>query len=431
MAIILPDLSGLAQGISSAGSILGQALQQRRLQQKEEQLISQQKRDILERQSQYGSILENTLGALEENASPIQITKALTSAVNQGLPTDIANQYGTLYATLQKSRPNMPPGPEQVTTMANLFKKFGMPEEIASRNAELWANLTTGGQTEMAKLLVDQIARNQYSPAIESINYSSLDTNNLLRPEETQVDITEVNRFKFPNVNVFEDRTPKERADLKKELLKSNNVEYKDISTKIKNIDNEVLRYDQLNRLNETGKLPENFGRLNVNWTTGDINFPFLANEETQLFVKTINDFTVAAKDTYGSRVTNFELGAFMKRLPTLANSTEGRRLILSQMEAMKGLDRLYEDSLKKVYDHYGMQKIDRATAERIAEDLRADDEKELKKKFAEAINAQENFDLRKRAPEGHLPVRKPDGSVGYLPIDKVDLAKKKGWKIL
>lgn len=416
--IILQDQSGLAEGIAMAGSALGSALGQR----------MQEKRLDAKRQ-QHGSILDQTLGSLPGNASPLEVTQALTAAVNQGVPPDMAQQYGTLYATLQKSQANTPPGPEQISTMSNLFKKFGMPEEVAARNAELWANLTTGGQTEMAKLLVDQIARNQFLPTGQQVDYSAM-TNQGPIPEQASA-VEEVETFNFPSVNVFEDRTPKERAQLKSQLLKDNNDFYQELSEKVRSTDNELMRYNQLERLNESGRLPEDLGMLNINWTTGDIRFPRLANPETQQFVKTINDFTVAAKDSFGAVVSNFELGAFMKRLPTLANSEGGRRAIIKQMQSVKKLDRLYEDSIKQVYDHYGMQKIDRATAERIAEDLRADDEKRLKQEFAESVDAQKIYEARELAPEGKIPARAPDGKIVYIWQHQADKAEKKGYKPL
>lgn len=411
--IMIGDLSGLAQGIQTAGGALGQALQ---------------KRGEIQRNRQEGNILNNILSEIPQNASPLAITQALSLALNQGVSPSLVKDFGSLYSVLQKSRPNQMPGADQIGTMANLFKKFGMEEEVANRNAELWANLTVGGQTEMAKLLVDQIARNQFLPSSQQVDFSSL---NSAIPDEMSVN-EEVEDFKFPKVNVFEDRTPKERAQLKSQLLKENNQEIKDINQKLRKTDEEIMRYDQLERLNESKKLPSGaLGRLNVNWNTGDLRIPFLANPETQLFVKTINDFTVAAKDTYGSRVTNFELGAFMKRLPTLANSEEGRRAIIGQMKAMKGLDRLYEQSLKKVYDQYGVQNIDRSTAEKIAADLRKEDEDKLKKDFKNAVDSQVIYEAKYLAPEGKIPARSPDGKIVYIWQSQADKAEKRGYKPL
>lgn len=412
--IIFQDQSGLAQGISQAGGALAQALKERGIEKRKEQ-----------QRTQYGSVLSDVLGQLGPNSSPIEVTQAFSSAMSQGVPIDVIKDFTVLQSTLQKSQAGRPPGPDQIMTMSNLFKKFGMPEDIAQRNAELWAQLTTGGQTEMAKLLVDQISRSQFSQNQENpmLGFEPIG-------EETIVSEKEIEEFKFPKVDIFENRTPKEKVALKTELLKENNKELKDINEKSRKLDQEIMRYDQLERLNNSGKLPENFGRLNVNWTTGDIRVPFLANPETQQFVKTINDFTVAAKDTFGARVTNFELGAFMKRLPTLANSTEGRRLILAQMKSMKDLDKLYDDSIKKVYNKYGVQNIDKSNVERIAAELRKDDEEKLRKDFENSVKAQEVYDARSRAPEGKVPAISPDGRVVYIWRNQADKAEKQGFRI-
>lgn len=453
--IVVGDTSGLAQGISTAGSALGSALMQRgMMKQQQEQLDKDRLRKTQENQK-YGTILQSTLGSLPENASPMQLTQALTSAVAQGVPAEMANQYGTLYSTLSKTNQTKYAGPEEIDRMSKLFQGFGMNPEAAERTASLWGYATVGGQTEIAKYIVDQIARNQFLPPGQQMNLEQLGQKppmagqpapqfgqNQEQPLEAQVDISdqistpsgqisEQAEFQFPEVDVFEDRTPKERASLKSELLKSNNKEYADVSDSLRGANREMVRLDQLSRLNESGKLPQGFGRMNVNWTTGDILIPSLATPEAQLFVKTVNDFTTTAKDTYGARVTNFELGAFMKRLPTLANSEEGRRVILEQMKAVKELDALYDRSIKQVYDHYGMQRIDRATAERIAEKMRQPQEERLMKRFEQATQAQDVYEARSMAPEGKIPARDPDGNIVYIWRNKADVAEKKGYKPL
>jgi len=427
--IILGDTSGLAQGIQTAGSAFAQGIQRGQ----EKKYQAEQTLEKEEKQRKYGSILEETLGNLPQDASPMQMSQALATAMNQGVPPEIVNNYGSLYATLQKSQGKATLGPDEVNDMSELFTKFGMPEDVAQRNAELWGKLTTGGQTEMAKMLVDQITRQQYGNSVSpgGIQGGQVVEEDIAFTPEGEVKGAEIQEFKYPKVNIFGDRTPKERTNFKGELYKQNSADYKEIVQTGESAEKELLRYEQLQQLNESKKLPEGLERLNINWTTGDIRIPALANEETQQFVKTINDFTTLAKDSYGARVTNFELGAFMKRLPTLANTEAGRRLILEQVQAMKKLDKLKADSLKKVYDHYGLQGIDYQNADRIAKDLRKDEEAQLKKEVLNSSFAQERYDLRQRAPEGQLPVRKPDGSTGYLPIDQVDRAKKKGWEIL
>jgi hypothetical protein len=413
--IIFQDQSGLAQGISGATSALAGAFAQQQQEKK---------------QKQYGSILEQTIGSLGETASPLQVTGALSSAIKQGVPLDTAQNFSTLYKTLQGTAKGMPPGPEQINTMSTLFKKFGMDEDVATRNAELWGQLTTGGQTEMAKMLVDQISRQQFSAPQEQTPVDFTQTDSVTeRPGQIQVEQKE--EFKFPKVDVFEDRTPKERIALKSELLKSNTAKISEASESVRKKESLVSRYSQLERLNDSGKLPEGLQNLNINWTTGDIRYPKLANPETQAYVKAINDFTTQAKDTFGARVTNFELGAFMKRLPTLANSSAGRKIIIDQMKFATEADGLYDKALLDVYDNYGSQQIDFSKADKIARDKIEDQTDVIRQKALENLDDAQLQESRMLAPEGKIPARAPDGSIKYVWRHQADKAAQRGYKIL
>lgn len=415
--IIFQDTSGLAQGITQAGSALGQALGHR---------MQERRKDF--KQREYGSILQDTIGSLGPDASAMDVTRALTQASSEGVPQDMIKDYGALYTTLQKTNPELGASPDQIKTMSTLFRKFGMNEDVAQRNAELWAQLTTGGQTEMAKMLVDQISRNQFKAPDQQVDFNQ--TAQISEgPEGIQV--VEEEEFKFPKVDVFEDRTPKERISLKSELLKSNNAKVADSSESLRKKEGLANRYNQLEQLNESGRLPEGMENLNINWTTGDIRFPKLANAETQAYVKAINDFTTQAKDTFGARVTNFELGAFMKRLPTLANSTEGRRIILDQMRYAGEADKLYDKALLDVYDNYGTQNIDFSKADKIARDKIKGETEVIRTKALENLESADVQEAKLLAPEGKVPARSPDGKVVYVWRHQADKAAEKGYKLL
>ena len=406
--------ASIGRGINQAAGALSGALQQQGLKRQQEQDQEKER----ERSQQYGSVLQSTLANLGPNASPLDVMTALAGTQSQGVPLDYATKYGTLYSTLEKAN-KQKFGPEQENSMTTLFQKFGQEEEEARRNAQLWGQLTTGGQTEFAKYLVDSIVRGDQTRPGGQFG---------VQPVE---EVTEETEYVYPDVNVFEDRTPKERTQLKTELLKQNNAQIKNIEEKVNSKEKQLYRFNQLSSLNDSGKLPSGLERLNINWTTGDIRFPALANAETQLFVKTINDFTTEAKDTYGARVTNFELGAFMKRLPTLANTEEGRRLILAQMENMGQIDYLREKALQDVYDHYGTQKIDYATARKIANEKMKPDLDKLKAKQKNIVKAQEIYEAKTLAPEGKVPAQGPDGNIVYIWRHQADKAEKRGYKPL
>ena len=417
MIIQDPFQTALNQALMSTGQAFGQGLQRGQATRKQE-----------DDRQRYGSILQNTLGGLEENSSPIDVTKALTLAMSQGLPAEIAKSYGQLYSNLQRSQKTGLASPEQVNEMATLFQKFGMEEDVAGRNAELWGKLTTGGQTEMAKMLVDQISRNQFGSGSNNIGSGNV-TNELLGSQSGTSSGSQ--KFSYPKVNVFEDRTPKERISLKTDLLKSNTIKVSDASESLRKKENLDSRYSQLETLNESGRLPDGLENLNINWTTGDIRFPKLANPETQAYVKAINDFTTQAKDTFGSNVTNFELGAFMKRLPTLANSTEGRRIILNQMKLSSEADKLYDKALLDTYSHYGTQKIDFANADKIARDVIKSQTDIIRKKAIDNLESADIQEGRLLAPEGKVLARGPDGKKVYIWTHQADKAKSKGYTVL
>ena len=127
------------------------------------------------------------------------------------------------------------------------------------------------------------------------------------------------------------------------------------------------------------------FDKLNTNPQTGELFLPGLASPEAQRFVKTVNDFTVRAKDSYGSRVTNFDLNQFLKRLPTLANSEEGRRQIIEQMNIINDIDLAYQRTLHDTLEQYGgIRGIDYDKAQSIADKKAKPEIDELKKKFKE-----------------------------------------------
>jgi len=407
--IVVGDLSGIPEAIGSVGQAFAQALQMRGERQRLEGK-RQQQQDILGR----------TLGMLGKEATPFDIMSSLNQAVAQGLEPETAQRYGQTMSSLLKAQQAAGPGPSEIADMSNLFQKFGMERDMADRNAELWGKLTVGGQTEMAKLLVDQISRQQFKPMEPAPDMR-------VGGEE----IIEEESYKFPPVDIFEDRSPKERANLKGELLKANNEEYKAASTAVRNAQKNVMRYQQLERLNDSGQLPQNLENLNINWGTGEIRYPKLANEATQLYVKTVMDFLSGAKDTFGSRVTNFDVGMFLKRLPTLANTESGRRVIIEQMQALEELNALYDQSIKDTYDNYGTQNIDRANVERIAEDYRADKEAQIKDRFAKAIQKQEIFEAKALSPEGKVAARGPDGKIVYILQSQADKARERGYEVL
>jgi len=236
----------------------------------------------------------------------------------------------------------------------------GFPPEIA----DIWEELTDGGKTQFASMFMDQLQREpevqgEIEMGEESVGPSRTEG---LTPKES---VARQDKRYDKNLPLFQEHEKKKRGQ---EL--------------------ENVKIDQLQRLNESGALPEGLGRINVHPKTGELVIPAAASGETQLFVKTINDFLVGAKDTFGARVTNFEVDRFMKRLPSLANTSDGRTLILRQMEIINELNQLHDNGVLNAFENAGgIRNVDYDKAVREGRKSSHKREKELKSEFASLVS--------------------------------------------
>lgn len=282
----------------------------------------------------------------------------------------------------------------------NLIKS-GVPERIA----DLYSSATEGGKTEILKNLFEMEQRgmlpegtsllfeNAHS-SLDDMPESDLDKNISIssakqeglsdqeKPVEQTLPLEKPKAFKFPKLEKQTHLKPSELVRRQNEREKLNTKAYAEVKNKYDNLEEERLLYDRIEQLNETKLLPEGVGRLNVDYATGDLIIPALANKETQLFAKTVNDFTRKAKESFGSRVTNFDLDRFLKRLPTLANTYEGRKLIVSQMKLLNDMDVLKTKGLVDTYNHYGIENINQQKAGQISDSYIEKDREQIKKRF-------------------------------------------------
>jgi|ERR1700723_463467 len=215
--------------------------------------------------------------------------------------------------------------------------------------------------------------------------------------------------FTFPKISPPQETTPSERVKYKSTLRKENAPLFAENKGKLKGLKGEKDRLSILSNLSD--KVPDGLGRLFINKEGGIRPFAQvlqLVPPEAERFVKTVNDFITTAKDIFGSRVTNYDLQVFKSRLPSLINSAEGRRQIIRQMNIFNELESDYHDSLNKVYKHYGLGNISQEEAERLAEEMVATKEKQLREEFSSISSG---FDL----PE--MP--NPDENVGKIIEDE------------
>ena len=145
-----------------------------------------------------------------------------------------------------------------------------------------------------------------------------------------------------------EGTTPKDRAGIIKDRAKLNAPAYNELETTgIRSNEHAALRMKRLEQLNESGQLPEGVEKINLD-SDGNLRIPGFSTPEAEEFVKILNQFSENAKNTYGSRVTNFDLQQYMRTFPNLWNTEEGRRRIIRQIQIVSEMNSLYDRSLSR-----------------------------------------------------------------------------------
>ncbi len=274
---------------------------------------------------------------------------------------------------------------------------------------ELFKVSPVGGQTKLVEDIIENASRNK-SPA-----------------GLTSPDIEDYDQGLIPSERV---KRQDQRYSVQTPLVNKNNDSLSALET-------EALSLNLLDELTDSGQVGAGLKSININPKTGDLFLPAAASPEEQLFVKTVNDFTVKAKDSFGARVTNFELDRFMQRLPTLANSTEGRKLILRQMTVVNQINQLEKKAIQKVFDQYGVRNIDYADAENKARSSISGEKEVLRKEYLnlEQIAKKEDTELVKSIKEkvqpGYTAMRKPDGTIKQFPNKNIEQLEEKGYKKL
>jgi len=316
---------------------------------------------------QYGQQIYQQRAPIEQMRAQEREQGILAKAM-QGQPVT-ADEFGQISPESQLKYLQINKDRENKDKLKNLLIKRDMdPDE-----AELWANSTAGGQTELMKHMLEMQERGLTD---EEGPFAPKSKTALQESDE------EESGFKWPQIQKEKGRKPAETYRREDKREQTNIPIYNEANAALQSLKKEGLSLSRLDQLNKTDKLPSGVGRWNVDYEKGEVKVPALATDETQLFAKTVNDFTTQAKDSYGARVTNFELDRFLKRLPTLANTTGGRDLILSQMKIINELNQLEAESLKATYDHYGVGKINAQEARQYADKYKKEKEKDLLERY-------------------------------------------------
>lgn len=177
----------------------------------------------------------------------------------------------------------------------------------------------------------------------------------------------------------------KGKTEKEKEYFKMNEPKLMELSDNQRKLEMEEARYDRLSNLfSDPSKFPSTFtaaifskeGQIN------DLAYSQLT-PEAQESLKLIIDSTSNIKDTYGARVTNFDLQTYLKKLPSLLNSPEGKSRVLRDLQVMNRINQLHASGIQEIFEEAGgTDKIPYSKAESRYKKRYGGLEKDLKEQF-------------------------------------------------
>ena len=147
MAIVVGDTSGLAQGISTAGGALAQALEKRA----EQRLLGQQKQ---QKQQEFNTLLDSLIGQGGELGGVAQKMKDSGVGHEMGL--------GFLQEGFKDQNKPGPKDPFAGLSHEELTKTLvdlELPRSKADSLAKLYMSSSVGGKTQLTKYVFDQLRR--------------------------------------------------------------------------------------------------------------------------------------------------------------------------------------------------------------------------------------------------------------------------------
>lgn len=419
--------------------------------------------------------LQNAIGNLKPDASAQDIIKAVTGAktYNPESKKNMLGNYMKAYETEEKKRHNIA---VENTKAKQLIDNEAEREQLIASGmpdyeADLYVNSPPGVKGRIIATHQDLISRGirkplnaqnpqvpQENPAVEAPIQNEVinpeHENEVINPEQEVVEQNQIpqeiiqpevvveqeiplDKKGYPIAEPPPETTFKEKEAWRTKNQAFNNKELKEFHNKTNDNKKIGIQLNTLAQDNDSREIPEGVGRIIIDPQTGE-PYPLaqltgLVNKQTQRFVKTINDFISGAKAFFGGRVSNFEVDTFKSRLPSLMNTTEGRRLIIEQMKLMNELESTYNNEMEKALQHYG-RNADYSFISKVVEDRTVKSQEEIINKLNNLVSASDYLDQMYNKPEKYKNaqlVQDPKtGKFNAIEKSKVNEAKKRGYII-
>jgi hypothetical protein len=151
----------------------------------------------------------------------------------------------------------------------------------------------------------------------------------------------------------------------KSEAYKATKEDRKEILQSAKDAKENITRLDRMSELSKTGKLDSPL-YYNLLKKVG-LDIPALLNPESQEFDKLATDFIKNSRSIFGGRITENQIETFLKTIPSLSQSAEGREAVTRNLKIMNEGALLRDKALREVLrENNGIPPLD--LSERVNE---------------------------------------------------------------
>jgi len=148
-----------------------------------------------------------------------------------------------------------------------------------------------------------------------------------------------------------------------------------------------------------------------------------LADPSNELFHKLSQDLLKGLPEQYGNRILKVEVENFLKTIPTLSNSADGRRMIASNMLKLGEMKEVYYNAMRKMQRNLLDQgKPFPKDFEQVVFDQVKPQIDRINNEFLQMADI-------KSVPENTVPFFAPNGTIKFVPKDQINWAEQNGGK--
>ena len=145
-----------------------------------------------------------------------------------------------------------------------------------------------------------------------------------------------------------------------------------------------------------------------------------LEDPSSELYQKVSLDLLKGLPETYGNRIMKIEVDNFLKTIPTLLNSPEGRRMVASNMLKLGEMKQVFYDEMRR-------QQKSALESNKFPRDFQQSVFDQVKPQIDRINEEFVKMSEIKAVPTGTVPFFTPSGQIKFIPKDKVQQAMEKG----